>query len=89
MKTAFSFPPLLDFCAFSYILVFILPVYTCSSGARSAGLVEAGSGDVRCASQSEVDVEGGKSGNDTGKELDRNSELSFGMSLYRTPGNVV
>lgn len=64
---------------FSYILVFILPVYTCSSGARSAGLVEAGSGDVCCASQSEVDVEGGKSGNDTGKELDRNSELSFGM----------
>lgn len=61
-------------------LIFVLPVFNNLSGARSAGCVEAGAGGLRCAGQSKVDVEGGKSGNHAREELDRYSALSFSTS---------
>lgn len=85
IETVF-FPPDL-FLVFFYILVFVLPFFANCSGARSAGFFETGSGDLCRTSQSKLDVEGGKSGNDAGEDLDRNSRLSFGMDPYRITGN--
>lgn len=71
-----------NFCLFIFFL-------TSCSGERSAGFAEAGAWDLRCANQSEVDVEGGKSGNNSGEELDRDSGLSFGMSLLKITGRIM
>lgn len=46
-------------------------------GTRSAWCVEADSGKLCCASQSQVEVGGGESRDDSGEELDRYSGLSF------------
>lgn len=63
---------------FLLFVMCLLPVLIHPSGKRPAGCVEAGARDFWSASQSEMDVEGGKSGNDTGEELDGPGCLSFG-----------
>ena len=69
-------------CFTSLTFLFFLSVCVFLTGTRSAGFVEAGAGDLLCASQSEMDVEGRESGNHTGEQLDRFSSILFCEEHY-------
>lgn len=66
---------------FCFVLFCFLVGLCILAGARSAGCVEAGAGGLRRAQRPGMEVEGGKSWNLSGAELDRFSDFSPGKAL--------